>query len=59
MKNLAYLTLEVLSSEELLAVRGGDAPIHVIIIKENRSLNLLNVLSIAAVPNGHNGHHKH
>jgi hypothetical protein len=27
MKNFANLTLEVLSIEELMAVRGGDAPI--------------------------------
>lgn len=59
MKNLVNLTLEVLSSEELLAVRGGDAPIHVIIIKENPGLNLLNALSVFTVPPGHNGHHNH
>jgi len=34
MKNFANLTLEVLSSEELMAVRGGDAPIKPIIIPD-------------------------
>lgn len=34
MKNFANLTLEVLSIEELIAVKGGAAPIAVIIIKE-------------------------
>ena len=33
MKNFANLTLEVLSTEELMAVRGGDAPTDPIIFK--------------------------
>jgi bacteriocin-like protein len=34
MKNFATLNLEVLSTEELMAVKGGGAPISVIIIHE-------------------------
>jgi hypothetical protein len=34
MKNFANLTLEVLSTEELIAIKGGKGPIDVIIIKE-------------------------
>ena len=34
MKNFANLTLEVLSTEELMAIRGGDSPVDPIIIKE-------------------------
>jgi hypothetical protein len=34
MKNFATLTLEVLSNEELMAVRGGEAPIDPIIPRE-------------------------
>jgi hypothetical protein len=29
MKNFANLTLDVLSNEELMAVRGGDSPVDV------------------------------
>jgi hypothetical protein len=34
MKKFANLTLEVLSTQELMAVKGGAAPISVIIIHE-------------------------
>jgi bacteriocin-like protein len=34
MKKFANLTLEVLSTEELMTVKGGGAPISVIIIRE-------------------------
>jgi hypothetical protein len=34
MKNFTNLTLEVLSTEELMAVRGGLSPIDPIIIKD-------------------------
>lgn len=33
MKNFANLTLDVLSNDELMAVRGGDAPVDPIIIR--------------------------
>jgi len=33
MKNFANLDLEVLSNEELMSVRGGDAPTEPIIIR--------------------------
>jgi hypothetical protein len=46
MKNFANLTLEVLSNEELMAVRGGDAPTEPIIIRgKNQPL----ALSIATI----------
>jgi hypothetical protein len=35
MKNFADLKLEVLSNEELMSVRGGDAPTEPIIIRGN------------------------
>ena len=41
MKNFANLILEVLSSEELMAVRGGDSPIAPIIIKDSPKFDLL------------------
>ena len=34
MRTFANLNLEVLSTEELMAVKGGQAPISVIIIRE-------------------------
>ncbi len=34
MKNFADLKLDVLSNEELMAVRGGDAPVDPIIIRK-------------------------
>jgi len=38
MKNLIDITLEVLSNEELMAVRGGDAPIKPIIIPDSHTM---------------------
>jgi hypothetical protein len=38
MKNFVNLTLDVLSNEELMAVKGGDAPIDPTIIHEDRLL---------------------
>jgi hypothetical protein len=43
MKNFANLTLEVLSTEELLAIRGGDSPVDPIIIKDGPNYNSLRI----------------
>jgi hypothetical protein len=40
MKNFANLSIEILSNEELMSVRGGDAPVDPIIIKPSSSYTL-------------------
>lgn len=46
MKNFANLTLEVLSTEELMSVRGGDAPVDPIIIRGKNDPTGVSTLSI-------------
>ena len=46
MKNFAQLTLEVLSTEELMSVRGGDAPVDPIIIRAKTDSATVMTLSI-------------
>jgi hypothetical protein len=46
MKNFANLTLDVLSTEELMAVRGGEAPTDPIIIRGKTDSTTVMTLSI-------------